>query len=159
MHLLAFRTLAATAGVAGAVALLLALGAQRSGTSPLRVPWTTSGVAIVLGLLALWFAYPVKQYLAGKRPRLDPIRAARVVVFAQASAYTGAIMFGGFLAYAAVLFPDWGHEPRRTVIIMAAVAALAGLLLSVCGWIAENWCRIDPTDSNDATAPSGTLAT
>lgn len=159
MHHLTLRSLTLTVVVSGAVAWALASLTRSSGTSPIRVPWTTPLVGLVLAALVLWLAYPIKQYLAGKRPGIDALRAARTVVFAQAAAYTGAVMLGAFGGYALVMAADWGHEPRRAVAISAVVAAASGLILAIAGWIAERWCRIDPKDESEATAAGGTLAT
>lgn len=159
MHHLTWRSLAATAVVAGVVAWALTAAAERSGSAPVHVPWTTAGVAVVMSALVLWFAYPVKQYLAGDRPGLDPIRAARTVVFAQAAAYTGALLTGAFGGYALVMAADWAHQPRREVAIVAGLSALAGAALAFSGWLAERWCKIGPDDHPEESATSGTLAT
>ncbi len=113
------------------------------------------------GAVVLWLAWGVRQYVAGKRPGLDPLKAARTVVLAQASAYTGALLGGAFVGYAISMASYWDHEPRRQVILAAAIAALGALALLGAGWVGERWCRVDREggDGDGAPAPGGTLAT
>ena len=46
----------------------------------------------------------VRQYLQGKRPDLDALRAARTVVLAKASCYTGALLAGWYGGHVLALF-------------------------------------------------------
>ena len=144
----------------GAAALVwtVAMLGERAGISPVRVPWTVAAVCIIVGIVTLWLAWAVRQYLAGKRPGLDPLRAARTVVLAQASAYTGAMLGGAFLGYAIAMAANWSHLPRRELAIAAAIAAIGAFVLLACGVVAERWCRIDPPTRDAATAAGGTLA-
>ncbi len=126
---------------------------QNQGVTPSLVPWTAVAVSIVAGGLALWWAWSVRQYLRGNKPSLNPLKAARIVVFAQAAAYGGAILMGAYGGYALSLLDQWGHAPRREVAISALIAAASGLVLLVAGWVAERWCRIDQSDrDNDPPA-------
>ena len=143
---------------AGALVWVAAMLAERAGISPVHIPWTVAGVCIVVGIVTLWMAWAVRQYLAGKRPGLDPLRAARTVVLAQAAAYTGAMLGGAFLGYAIALAANWSHQPRRELAIAAAIAALGAFVLLACGVVAERWCRIDPPTRDAAATPGGTLA-
>ena len=158
MTYLNWRPLTALAVGAGAVVWMVSMLAERAGISPVHVPWTVAAVCIVVGIVTLWMAWSVRQYVAGKRPGLDPLRAARTVVLAQASAYTGAMLGGAFAGYAVSIASDWSHQPRREAAIAAAIAAVGALVLLACGVVAERWCRIDPPSSDTATAPGGTLA-
>jgi hypothetical protein len=159
MHHLTWGSLLAVFGVSGVVAWGLGSLADNAGITPLSVPLTAPLACIVVGAVTLWLAFAVRQYLAGKRPSLDPLRAARTVVLAQASAYTGAMLGGAFLGYGLSIAADWGHEPRREAAIAAGIAAVGALALLVCGWIAERWCRIDPPERDGAATAGGTLAT
>lgn len=159
MHHLTWGSVLTVFGVSGVLAWVLAPLADSRGVSPVHVPLTAPLACLVLGAIALWLAHAVKQYLAGKRPQLDPLKAARTVVFAQASAYTGAVLGGAFMGYAIALAANWGHEPRREAAIAAGIAALGAIVLLVCGWVAERWCRIDPPEADGAAPAGGTLAT
>jgi hypothetical protein len=159
MHHLTWGSVLAVFGVSAVVAWGLATLATKGGISPLHVPFTAPLACVVVGVITLSLANSVRQYLAGKRPGLDPLRAARTVILAQASAYTGAMLGGAFLGYAISIAADWAHEPRRDAAIAAGIAALGGVALLVCGWIAERWCRVDPPERDGAATAGGTLAT
>jgi hypothetical protein len=123
------------------------------GYTPAAIPWTVPGICVIGGVLALVFAWPVRQYQQGKRPGLDGLRAARAAVFAQACAYAGTLLGGGFVGYALGVAAEWSHGPRRDVAISAAIAALAALALLAAGAIAEHWCRTKPPE--DGTKQAG----
>lgn len=159
MHHLTWGSVLAVFGTSGVVTWLGATLSQRSGIAPLQVPFTVVVVCVLVGAVTLWLAWAVRQYLAGKRPQLDPLRAARTVVLAQASAYTGAMLAGAFVGYGIAIAANWDHVPRRELAIDAGIAALGALVLLACGWIAERWCRIDPPKRDSASVPGGTLAT
>lgn len=133
-------------GLAGWLVARLAL--SRGGT-PLAVPWTVEFVCVAAGVTALVMAWSVRQYKRGKRPELSGLRAARTVVFAQASAFAGAAVAGAYGGYALALADTWQHAPRRETAITAILAAVAGLVLLVCGLIAEHWCKTDRHDDED----------
>lgn len=159
MHHLTWRSVLAVLGISGVVTWLGGTLAQRMGIAPLQVPFTVAAVCVIVGVVTLWLAWAVRQYLAGKRPALDPLRAARTVVLAQASAYTGAMLAGAFLGYAIAIAANWEHVPRRELAIDAGIAALGALVLLGCGWVAERWCRIDPPERDSGSVSGGTLAT
>lgn len=126
----------------------MALG--RSGSSPAPMPWSVPVVLATSAAAVLWLGWTVRQYRSGKRPALDPLQAARTAMFSQAAAYAGAALVGAYAGYVLALLGDWGHEPRRAVIIVGALAALASAGLCAAGWIAERWCA---TDDGDAEPP------
>ena len=137
--------------VAGATLVMWGLARlmQAQGLTPTRVPWTAVAISVAAGVLALWWAWSVREYVRGDKPSLSPLKAARIVVFAQAAAYAGALLLGAYGGYALALLGDWGHLPRREVAVSALVAALGGAVLMVAGWIAEKWCRIDRSDGDN----------
>lgn len=149
MRPLKWRVLAAAmlvAGLLGAGGSILAL---RGGAAPAHVPWTTLLVGVVMGAVALGMAWPVRQMKLGKRKAIDPTRAVRTAMLAQASAYAGALLAGMYGGFALVLLRDWSHEPRRDAAIAAGLAALGGLVMVAAGVVAEWWCRITPGNDDD----------
>jgi hypothetical protein len=125
---------------------------DRSG-SPYPIPWLVSVVLMLAALATLGFGWEVKQYREGKRPGLSPFMAARTAMFAQAAALTGAALVGLYGGYAVALVGDWGHPPRRALVLTALLAALAAALLCAAGWVAERWCALDGGDDD---YPGGT---
>ena len=94
----------------------------------------------------------VRQYRAGKRASLDMIQAARTAMVALAATYGGAALLGTYLGYGVSLMPDWGHEPRRELVIAGLVAAGASALLATAGWLATRWCENEGDDDPSAGA-------
>lgn len=164
MRPLKWRVLAVTLVVAAAVGAGTSFLAIRAGSAPVHLPKTTLVVGIALGALALFMAWPIRQLKRGKRGRIDPTRAVRAAMLAQASAYTGALLGGLYGGYGLVLVRDWSHAPRREAAIAAGLAALGGIVMLVSGVVAEWWCRItsrgNDDKGNEGLEPAGgTLAT
>ena len=134
------------------MAVLSALTLDR-GATPTAVPWSTVVVGNVLGGVLLWAGWTLRQFKAGKRPALDPTRAMRTAMLAQACAYAGALLAGAYGGYALALARDWSQEPRRELAIGAAIAALGGLVMVAAGGVAEWWCRIGKNGDDDPGAP------
>jgi len=141
MQHLTWSRLALLAAGAALLAWAITRTALGGGYTPLAVPWSVAVVAVVAGVAAIVVAWPVRQYQHGRRPGLDGLRAARAAGLALATAYAGSIIAGSFGGYALGLASEWGHAPRRDVAISALIAAAGGLVMVVCGWIAEHWCR------------------
>ncbi len=150
MHHLTWQRLALVAAVAAVLAWAITRIAASNGYTPLTIPWTVEVVSVAAAVITLAFGWQVRQYQRGKRPSLSAIRAARTVVLAQASAYAGAVLAGGYGGYGFGVALEWSHEPRREVAISALVAAASGLVLLVAGAIAEHWCRTGGDDDEDA---------
>ena len=89
------QTLALVAAVTGVIGVLMFSLLTRGGSLVPR-PSLLAGVLLVaMGGIVLWLARPVRRYLEGEaKGTLDPLRAARVVVLAQAAALTGAAAAG-----------------------------------------------------------------
>jgi hypothetical protein len=146
---LTWQRLALAAGVSGAATWLVSQLVVGRGATPVPVPWTVTAVSLVAAAASLGSAWEVREFVHGKRPGLPALKAARIAVLAQASAFTGALVAGACGGYAVTLALDWGHAPRREVAIGALIAALGGVVLMVAGWIAERWCRVDPPSGDD----------
>ncbi|WP_159448796.1 DUF3180 domain-containing protein [Demequina sp. NBRC 110053] len=141
MQQLTWQKLAGVGLAALVLAWLVTDQIERRGATPLPVPWSFDVVCLAAGALALWLGWQVRQYLRGKRPSLDGLRAARTVAYAQACAYVGAIIAGACGGYALGLLESWGHGPRRDVIISGLIAAACAVGMMVAGIVVERWCR------------------
>jgi Protein of unknown function (DUF3180) len=107
-------------------------------------PW---GALIVLVFMAcgVFFAgLPVRRFLHGqaKKP-LNPIRAMRTLVLAQASALTGALVTGWYLAQILVVSPNFDIASRRSLGWRLAALAAGGVLMVVAGMVVQRMCRVD----------------
>ncbi len=114
------------------------------------LPWSAPGVVVVLAGVVLWLGWPVRRWTRGHRDRpLDPLRAARTVVLAKASQYSGALLSGWYAAQVLVLLPTADVDARRSLLVRAGVSLLSAVALWVVGWLVERWCRVDLTDDDD----------
>lgn len=121
------------------------------GGLPPSVPWTVAAVLLVLAGIVLRLGLAVRQYQRGKKPNLDPLRAARTAVLAKASAYTGGILTGWYAAQTLVLLMDLANEPLRAGALSAGGGTLAAVVLAVVGLVVERFCRLPPP-SDEAQA-------
>jgi len=144
-------TAALLAGVAVVVGWLgLRLWTRDGAYVPL--PWTAVVGTALLAVAVLAAGLPVRRWVTGRRDRpLDPIVAARTVVFAKAAAYGGPLLAGWYAAQALVVLPDLVGV-RRTRFLLALLAALAAVGVSVAGFVVQRWCRVPP-DAGDRQGP------
>ncbi|HZY01797.1 MAG TPA: DUF3180 domain-containing protein [Dermatophilaceae bacterium] len=130
--------------------LVLRIWTEQGGALP-PAPW---GALIVLVFMAcgVFFAgLPVRRFLRGQaRKPLNPIRAMRTVVLAQASALTGALVTGWYLAQILLLLPDFDIASVRSLVWRLAALAAAGVLMVVAGLVTQAMCRVskDHDDSD-----------
>lgn len=123
---------------------------DRGGLPP-QVPWLVAAVLALLAGIVLWLGLAVRQYQRGKRPDLDPVRAARTAVLAKAAGYTGSLLAGWYGAQALVLLADLANEPLRAGALAAGVATLAAVVLAVVGYVVERFCRLPPPEDGERT--------
>jgi MFS family permease len=128
---------------------LVVMGLERRGVYLPHVPWIVDVALVGLAGGVFWAGWAVRSYLKGRRPSLDPLRAARTLVLAKAAALTGSLLAGWYLAQVVVMLGDLAIEARRDRAIAAGVAALCAVALAVVGLIVETFCRIPPTDSEE----------
>ena len=134
--LVAAGTLAVTWG------LLVLL--QRQGTHLGPVPWVMGPVLLVLAVVVVWMALAVRAYQRGRRPSLDPLRAARTAALAKAAALTGALLFGWYGGQVLLTLGDLQFESQQNRALSAGAAALCAVVLSVAGVVGERFCQLPP---------------
>lgn len=148
-------------GVSPRLVLLLGLATAALTYPGLRVwtgqghglPPTSWGAVVVLVFMAggVFFAgLPIRRFLRGqaKKP-LNPLRAMRTLVLAQAAALTGALVTGWYVAQVLVLFPDLDVDSVRAVALRLGALAGGGVLMAMAGLVAQSMCRVDRGDEGD----------
>jgi len=154
-------------GVSIRLVLLLGLAVTALAYPGLRI-WTGQGhelppaswgAVIVLVFMAggVFFAgLPIRRFLRGqaKKP-LNPLRAMRTLVLAQAAALTGALVAGWYLAQVLVLLPVFDLGARRAVVLLLAASAAGGALLAIAGLVTQGMCRVDGGDEGDNRKGNG----
>ena len=150
-HEIRVQTLAIVAAAAGLVSFGLFAMLTRSGDLVPRPPVLAGVLLVVMAALVLWLARPVRRYLQGRATTsLDPLRAARTVVLAQAAALTGSAAAGWYAGQLVVVLTDLSLVANRSRILPLALLMGAGLALATAGLVAQRWCRVDPRDEDEA---------
>lgn len=126
------------------------VGLERRGTYLPHVPWIVDVALVALAAGVFWAGWAVRSYLKGRRPSLDPLRAARTLVLAKAAALTGSLLAGWYLAQVVAVLGDLAIEARRDRAIAAGVAALCAVVLAVVGLVVEKFCQVPPDDTDPA---------
>ncbi|WP_404380655.1 DUF3180 domain-containing protein [Knoellia locipacati] len=120
------------------------------GTLVPRPSWLAALLLVGMAAFVGGWAWPVRSYLAGRSTRrLDPLRAARVVVLAQAATLTGAAAGGWYAGQLAVVAGDLSLVANQARLWRLALLVGAGLVLSAVGLVAQSWCRLDPPSDDD----------
>ncbi|WP_149203748.1 DUF3180 domain-containing protein [Actinotalea subterranea] len=132
--------------------------AESRGATLLPVPVLSSLVVLLIAAVVLTLGWAVRQYTQGKRPGLDPILAARTVVLATASAYTGALLSGWYGGQVVLVLGDLEIAARRDVAQAAGLALLCTVALAVVGLVVERWCEVRPRDDDDGPGPGTSAA-
>jgi hypothetical protein len=139
------------------IRIVLLLGVVATGFSYLALrfwigqggalPPASWGGLIVLVFMAcgVFFAgLPVRRFLRGRATKpLNPMRAMRTLVLAQACALTGALVWGWYVAQVLVMLPYLDLASRRTVAIRLAALAAGGVVMVVAGLVVQAMCRVD----------------
>ncbi|WP_392543226.1 DUF3180 domain-containing protein [Oryzobacter telluris] len=144
------QTLVLSSLLAGAVAFVVFSLLTRSGSLVPRPPVLAGILIVVMGALVLWIARPVRRYLQGRATApLDALRAARVVVLAQAAALTGSLAAGWYLGQLAVVATDLSLVANQMRLLPLLALALTGVALAAAGLVAQRWCRVDPPEDDE----------
>lgn len=99
---------------------------------------------------------PIRRWQRDRsRPPVNPMRALRTLVLAQACAITGALVTGWYLAQVLVLAPDLDAASVRDRALVAAMVPVAGVGLCVIGLWVQSVCRIEPPDADDTDPDDG----
>ncbi len=144
-----WQTLAAIAAGLTVVSWLVLRLLEGQGITPPPVPWSVVLVCLVIAAVVLRMGWAVRQFVRGRKPDLDPLRAARTAVLAKASCHTGSLLLGWYLAQVLLVLGDLDIEPRRERAVAAAVAALGAAVLAVVGLVVESMCQVPPPADQD----------
>jgi hypothetical protein len=121
-----------------------------TGRALLIPPLTLGATLLIVGIVLIGLAWPIRQATRGRRPgRVDPFRATRVVLLAKASSLAGALLTGvtgGVLAF--VLARP--VLPGASSVGLAVAGTVGAVVLLVAGLVAEHWCTVPPDDGDDA---------
>ena len=144
------RALALIFALGVASGALMNLMSVRSGGPELSLPSLTLLGALLLAVLVLYFARQVSRFsrpeTRTKAGSMTPLLAARVAIFAQALALTGALLAGWQIALVAYQLGLLASRATLAPLVESLLALVAGLVMLLAGILAENWCKIPPED-------------
>lgn len=158
MRQLRVRVLISLAVIAGVLGWGGARLWSRYGTLPsvpVAAPIVLAIIAVILAATALSF----RSRLKAQRERqpeakgLDPLFAARAVVFGQASALVAALVAGVYAGVGTQLLTELDIPARRDQAIYAGCSVLAGAGVVAAALFLERVCRL-PEDPPPGAAPS-----
>jgi len=123
--------------------LVLQLWTGQGGDRP-PASWGSLVILVFMACGVVLAGLPVRRFLRGqsKKP-LNPIRAMRTVILAQACAMTGALVTGWYLAQILALLPDLDISSRRALAWKLGALASGGALMAIAGSVVQAMCRID----------------
>ncbi|MFJ6568624.1 DUF3180 domain-containing protein [Streptomyces sp. NPDC091292] len=156
MKQLRLRTLAGLFVVAGVVSWAGARLWDSVGTLP-RVPIAAPIVLAVIAVVLLATALSLRSRLRAQRERrpgakgVDPLMAARAVVFGQASALVAALVSGLYGGVGVFLLGSLDIPTRRDQAFYAGFSVLAGIAVIAAAFFLERVCKL-PEDEDDNTA-------
>ncbi|MFE9098300.1 DUF3180 domain-containing protein [Streptomyces sp. NPDC007264] len=161
MRELRIRTLAAVFVVAGVLSWAGARLWNSVGTLP-RVPLAAPIVLALIAVVLLATALSLRSRLRAQRERrpgakgVDPLMAARAVVFGQASALVAALVAGMYGGTGAFLLESLDIPTRRDQAIYAGFSVMAGIGVIAAAFFLERVCRLPEDDDehhDGGTAP------
>ncbi|MFF9041064.1 DUF3180 domain-containing protein [Streptomyces sp. NPDC014892] len=161
MKELRIRTLAAVFVVAG----VLSWAGARLWNSVDTLPSVPLAAPIVLALIAVVLtatALSLRSRLKAQRERrpeakgVDPLMAARAVVFGQASALVAALVAGMYGGVGVFLLESLEVPARRDQAIYAGFSVLAGIGVIVAAFFLERVCKLPEDDDTGGGAARAT---
>ena len=132
----------------GLAGWLIVITANALDLIPPSVPWTAPTGLVLVAALVGGLAYSTHQRIQVRRERIDPQRAVAFLVLGKASALGGAVVGGGYLAYALMFLTRLDAAGPRDRVIRSALAVLAGLALMITGLLLERACKV-PRDHDE----------
>jgi uncharacterized membrane protein len=149
VHLTPLRALIVAAMFGGLAGWLLGVTTNALDLIAPEVPWTAPiGVLLVTAMVGA-LAYSTYQRIQVRRERMEPNRAVAFLVLGKASALAGAVVVGGYLAYALLFVSRWEAAAPRDRVIRSAVTVLVGAALCGVGLLLERACRVPREDDDD----------
>jgi H+/Cl- antiporter ClcA len=149
VNLTPLRALVVAALFGGLAGWLLVVTVNAFDLTAPEVPWTAPLGLIVVTALVGALAYSTYQRIQVRRERMEPSRAVALLVLGKASALAGAVVAGGYLAYACAFLTRLDAAAPRDRVIRSAVAVLAGVALCAMGLLLERACKVPRPDDDD----------
>ncbi|WP_256107458.1 DUF3180 domain-containing protein [Streptomyces sp. ODS05-4] len=158
MKQLRLKVLVGVFVVAGVLAWAAARLWESFGTLP-SVPLAAPIVLAVIAVVLVATALSIRSRLRAQRERrpdakgVEPMMAARAVVFGQASALVAALAGGAYGGVGVFLLGSLDIPARRDQAIYAGFSVLAAAAVIAAAFFLERVCKL-PEDEDDTAAPA-----
>lgn len=149
IQLTPLRALAVGALFGALGGLVVVVGASALALDSPQVPWTAPIALVLITALVAGLAYSTHQRIHVRRERMLPERAVAFLVLGKASALGGAVVAGGYLAFALMFVGRLEAEAPRERVIRSGVAVVAGILLAIAGLLLERACKVPGLDDDE----------
>jgi membrane protein DedA with SNARE-associated domain len=159
MKQLRIRTLVGLFVVAGVLSWAGARLWDSLGTLP-KVPLAAPIVLAVIAVVLLATALSIRSRLRAQRERrpeakgVDPMMAARALVFGQASALVAALVAGMYGGTGVFLLESLDVPARRDQAIYAGLSVLAGIGVVAAAMFLERVCKLPEDEDPEQAAPA-----
>ncbi|MFJ8933602.1 DUF3180 domain-containing protein [Streptomyces sp. NPDC102340] len=159
MKQLRIRTLVGLFAVAGVLSWAGARLWDSLGTLP-KVPLAAPIVLAVIAVVLLATALSIRSRLRAQRERrpeakgVDPMMAARALVFGQASALVAALVAGMYGGTGIFLLESLDVPARRDQAIYAGLSVLAGIGVVAAAMFLERICKLPEDEDPEQAAPA-----
>lgn len=115
-----------------------------------NIPFSLAITLVLISVLTLALAWPIRQRLRGKRTQpLDMLHAGRVSALAKTTSLVGGIMLGVTIGFV-YFFLTRAVIPEFPILAPALVAVAGSVIMVIAGLVAERWCTLPPDDSGSA---------
>lgn len=126
--------------------LLIQLFRSARGSAPLVPPISLAESMLVMAVVLIVLAVMLRRAVTrASERRVNPFHAVRLLAGARAGQFAGALLGGFGAGLALQLLTRSVMPPAATWVPMLAVLG-AGIVLTVCGVVAEALCRVPPDD-------------
>lgn len=139
----------------GLAGWLVVLTANAFDLVPPQVPWTAPAAVAVVAAAVGGLASATYQRIHVRREWMEPQRGVAFLVLGKASALGGAVLAGGYAAFAVMFLSRFAAEAPRERVVVAAVTVVTGIALTVAGLLLERACRV-PKPGSDEDDPDDT---
>ncbi|MGH3318597.1 MAG: DUF3180 domain-containing protein [Streptosporangiaceae bacterium] len=116
------------------------------------LPWTMVPTLLLLGAVELMSAMNIRARVRRQRgaPPIEPLRVARMVSVAKASAYAAALFAGGFAGVLAYVLPSLDIEAFQRDAFVSGSTLGSAVLFGAAALFLEHACRVPrPPDEGE----------
>ncbi|MEH0109615.1 DUF3180 domain-containing protein [Tersicoccus sp. MR15.9] len=145
------RTLVVVAVASAVIGWLADVLITRAGGPTPVLPLSSLLTVLLLVAITLGLGLQVLRWRQGKAKRMiNPLLAARTLVLAQATAYTGAVLGGWHVGVVLEQLSLIALRSDQSVLWFAIAQIVGGAVMITVGIVVEHFCRIPPEDGENS---------